>query len=279
MNEVFNSNNPAMRFLSNIFNMFWANLLFIFTCLPIITIGPSLCGLYKVCLKICSGEDPIVHQEYFREFKNSFKKGTILWVGVLLATAFFSIELYGIYFRPDLVPANLSFLQYPVWFMLFLVLDVFLYGFAIIATFETTLKNAIKNSILLSIRNVPITLILIAIWLFVPVMINTFPTFMYGFLGFEVFFNLAFRILCCSLFLHKAFGLKKFKYNRKGEATEISYDDMIISDEETESSSEGSASESKEESTDEGSSEETKEVSESSEEEKENAGENAGEEE
>lgn len=256
-----------MRFLSNIFNMFWANLLFIFTCLPIITIGPSLCGLYKVCLKICSGEDPIVHQVYFREFKNSFKKGTILWVGVLLATVFFSIELYGIYFRPDLIPANLSFLQYPVWFMLFLVLDVFLYGFAILATFETTLKNAIKNSILLSIRNVPITLILIVIWLFVPIMSNTFPTFMYGFLGFEVFFNLAFRILCCSLFLHKAFGLTKFKYSRKGEATEISYDDMIISDEKKEGSPDESGSETKEETPDDYASE------------KENAGEHAGEDE
>lgn len=271
-----------MRFLSNIFNMFWANLLFIFTCLPIITIGPSLCGLYKVCLKICSGEDPIVHQEYFREFKNSFKKGTILWVGVLLAAAFFSIELYGVYFRPDLVPENLSFLQYPVWFMLFLVLDVFLYGFAILATFETTLKNAIKNSILLSIRNVPITLVLIAIWLFVPIMINTFPTFLYGFLGFEIFFNLAFRILCCSLFLHKAFGLTKFKYNRKGEASEISYDDMIVSDEKTGNDPEKAEPESKEESPETDTPEEIEDSSESSAEEaedKENAGENAGEDE
>jgi len=244
MNELFNSNNPAMRFLANIFNMFWANLLFIFTCLPIITIGPSLCALYKVCLKICSGEDPNVYQVYFREFKSSFKKGIILWIGVLFLLCFFGVELYGIYFRHDLVPESLSFLQYPVWFMVFLVVDVFLYGFAILATYETTLKNAIKNSILLSIKNVPITIILIAIWLFVPLMINTFPDFFYGFLGFEVFFNLAFRVLVCSLFIHKAFGLKKFKYNRNGDATELSYEDMVVSEDgESENSSDEESTE------------------------------------
>ena len=242
MNEVFNSNNPAMRFMSNIFNIFWVNLIFLLTCIPLITIGPALCALYHVCIKIVSGEDVHVYHEYFGEFKKSFVKGLILWLGILATGTFFGIELYAIYFRPDLVPESLSFLQYPVWIVVFLILQVFLYGFALIATFENSLKNTVKNAILLSIKNIMITIMLIAIWLFTPLMMNTFQGFIYGFLGFELFFGMAFRVLCCSLFLHRAFGLKKLKVARDGTPHEVSYDDMIIK-EENESETETSGSE------------------------------------
>lgn len=228
MNEnTFNSNNPAMRFLTNMFNIFWVNILFIFTCIPIITIGPSLCALYRVCLKIISGEDPMVYHEYFREFKNSFKKGTILWVIILITGVFFGYELYGIYFRDDLIPDGLAWLQYPVWAMLLIVIQVFLYGFALLSVFENSFKNTIVNSILLSIKHIPITILLIAIWLFTPLLANTFPQIIYGIIGCELFFNLALRVYICSVFLHKAFDLKKIKISKGGVAYEESYDDLI----------------------------------------------------
>ena len=228
MNEnTFNSNNPAMRFLTNMFNIFWVNILFIFTCIPIITIGPSLCALYRVCLKIISGEDPMVYHEYFREFKNSFKKGTILWIIILITGVFFGYELYGIYFRDDLIPDGLAWLQYPVWVMLLIVIQVFLYGFALLSVFENSFKNTIVNSILLSIKHIPITILLIAIWLFTPLLANTFPQIIYGIIGCELFFNLALRVYICSVFLHKAFDLKKIKISKGGVAYEESYDDLI----------------------------------------------------
>ena len=227
MNEnTFNYNNPAMRFLTNIFNMFWVNLLFFFTCIPIITIGPSLCALYRVCLKIISGEDPMVYQTYFTEFKNSFKKGMLLWIIVLVAGFFFGYELYLIYFS-DAIPDNLSFLQYPVWIMLLLVIQIFLYGFALMSVFENSFKNTIVNSILLSIKHIPSTILMIAIWLFTPLLVNTFPQTFYGVIGCELFFNLALRVYICSVFLHKAFDLKKIKVSKSGVAYEQSYDDLI----------------------------------------------------
>lgn len=225
MHETFNSNNPAMRFLANMFNVFWVNILFLFTCIPIVTIGPSLCALYKVCLKIISGDDPQVYQTYFHEFKDSFKKGTILWLLILALGAMFGVELYFIYFRPDVYNPDFAFLQYPVWIMIFVLVQIFLYGFALLATFENTLKKTIINAILLSIKNFAITVFLIAVWLFTPLLINTFPDWTYAILGLELFYNLALRVLICSFFLHKAFGLKKIKVFRDGSVQELSYDE------------------------------------------------------
>lgn len=233
-----------MRFLTNLFNIFWVNLLFFFTCIPIITIGPSLCALYRVCLKIISGEDPMVYNEYFREFKNSFKKGTLLWIVVLLLGGLFAFELYGIYFRDDLISGSLDWLQYPVWAMLLIVVQVFLYGFALLAVFENSFKNTIINSILLSIKHIPITILLIAVWLFTPLLVNTFPQTFYGVVGCEIFFNLALRVYICSVFLHKAFDLKKIKVTKGGVVYEQSYDDLIeYVDENDKDSSEDSSDE------------------------------------
>lgn len=215
-----------MRFLTGLFNLFWVNLLFLFTSIPIITIGPSLCALYKVCIQMVSGDDPQVYSTYFREFKNSFKKGLLLWLGILALGGFFAYELYLIYFT-DMVGDSFSFLQYPVWVMILLIVQVFLYGFALLAIFENTLKNTIKNAILLSIKHFAITIFLVVCWLFTPIIVNTFPNFFYGAVGLELFINMALRVFICSVFLHKAFDLKKIKVARDGSLREISYDDMI----------------------------------------------------
>ena len=227
MDEIFNANNPVMRFMTNLFNIFWLNVLFIFTSLPIITIGPSLCALYKVCLKMVSGEDPSVTKMYFSEFKASFVKGVILWIMILGLGALFAFELYGIYYRPDLFPSNLKFLQYPVWAMIFILIQLFIYGFPLLSTFENTFKNTLINSIILSIKFFPITILLIAIHFFTPLMVNTFQGYWVVFFSFELFFNLALRAYICSLFLHRAFGLKKTRVLKDGNVLEEDYDDMI----------------------------------------------------
>lgn len=225
MNDLFHPNSPGMRFLANIFNVFWVNLLFIFTCLPIITIGPSICALYKVCLMMVSGEDFLVYKEYFKEFKNSFKKGVALWLMFLGIAGFLCFDLYLLFWRPDLVSTRFSFIQYPIYILLFLVLQVFMYGFPLLATFENTLKNTIKNSILLSIQKLSTTLMLLFINFFALIIALIFPGFVYGLIGFELFFNFALRALCCSVFLHKVFGLKRVRTNRDGSTTELSYED------------------------------------------------------
>ena len=197
MNGAFNSDNPFMRLLTNFFNLMFVNLLFIFTSIPVITIGPSLCGLYKVCLCIVSGEDTEVFKTYFKEFKSSFWKGLGMWLIVLSTSAFFIYELNIIYFHKDLLSGDISFLQYPIWLMLLIVIQIFLYGFALLASFEN-----------------------ISAFLFANI-----PDWQYMLIGFELFFNFALRAYLCSIFLHKAFGLKKIRYRKDGSEYEESWEE------------------------------------------------------
>lgn len=225
MNGAFNSDNPFMRLLTNFFNLMFVNLLFIFTSIPVITIGPSLCGLYKVCLCIVSGEDTEVFKTYFKEFKSSFWKGLGMWLIVLSTSAFFIYELNIIYFHEDLLSGDISFLQYPIWLMLLIVIQIFLYGFALLASFENSLKKTMINCLLLSIKNFPTTIMLVVIWLFSAFLFANIPDWQYMLIGFELFFNFALRAYLCSIFLHKAFGLKKIRYRKDGSEYEESWEE------------------------------------------------------
>lgn len=58
MSRFFNPDNPIMEFIAKIFDLILLNLLFIFSCVPIITIGASTSALSYVTLKMVRGEDP-----------------------------------------------------------------------------------------------------------------------------------------------------------------------------------------------------------------------------
>lgn len=69
MNRLFNIDNPVMQFLSKMFDLIVLNLIFILSCIPIITIGASISALYYVCLKMLRGEDPYIWQNFWKSFR------------------------------------------------------------------------------------------------------------------------------------------------------------------------------------------------------------------
>ena len=60
MNRLFSYDNPVMQFISKIFDLVILNLIFIFSCIPVFTVGASLCALNYVSLKMVRNEDPYI---------------------------------------------------------------------------------------------------------------------------------------------------------------------------------------------------------------------------
>ena len=59
---------------SRLVDLLLMNLLFLLTSLPLISIGPSLCALYSVNLKMVRGEDGHLIRAYFRSFRENFRQ-------------------------------------------------------------------------------------------------------------------------------------------------------------------------------------------------------------
>lgn len=58
MSRFFNPDNPIMEFIAKIFDLILLNLIFIFSCVPIITIGASTSALSYVTLKMVRVRTP-----------------------------------------------------------------------------------------------------------------------------------------------------------------------------------------------------------------------------
>ena len=96
MKSFFEIDSLASKFLTSVCNLILVNILFIITCIPIITIGASICGLYKVLFEILNKEEVGVFSDYLKEFKRCFGKATVVWIPMVVITLFFALEIYWI---------------------------------------------------------------------------------------------------------------------------------------------------------------------------------------
>ena len=187
-----------MSFLSRVADLLILNLIFIVTCLPIITIGSALTSLYSITLKMVKGEEDYIFVGYFKAFKRNFKISFISWL--ILLVAFFL--LYLDFQISRLLTGTISLILTSfLFFLLFVCLTVTLYLFAYIARFENTLKHSFKNAFLIAFSSLQYTFLLlimtggsIAISFFViPFQYAILIWFLFGFSGLSLAQALIFR--------------------------------------------------------------------------------------
>lgn len=162
MSRFFNPDNPVFRFLSAIFDMIFLNVLFILTSLPIFTIGASLTAMYAVLLWR-ENDEGYLYRIYFSSFRKNFKQATIIWIPCCALTLFLAYELYLVF---NVLDPSWKFLQFPIWISLFLLASILLYAFPQIAGYEQGTGVTLKNSILISIGNIVLTIAVLAVSFF-----------------------------------------------------------------------------------------------------------------
>ena len=151
---------PVMRFLARIGDLIILNLIFVVSCVPVVTIGTALSALYSVAMRIVRGEDPAVIREYVKAYKMNFKDATVVWlilaaVGGLL---FLDFRLIGM-FKGSLY----TVLRLLLGVVLGIWLLIFQYVFAYIGRFKNSVFQSLKNALFLSAAHIPSTVMLLGI--------------------------------------------------------------------------------------------------------------------
>lgn len=163
--RLFNPDSPLMRTLGYISDLLLLNVCFMICCVPIFTIGASMSAMYSVTLDRTNEAGVIAR--FFAAFKRNFKQATLAWLIVL-----------GILFSLLADFYLLSIVEVPAGFIImvalciatFLLMGTTLYLFPLIGHFENTLKNQLKNSLILGISMFPKTLLMTLIWFFPLIM-------------------------------------------------------------------------------------------------------------
>lgn len=163
----FNINSGFFKFINRFFDVFLINILWLICSLPIITIGASTCAAFSVTLKMVDDEEGYIAKSFFKAFKQNFKQGTLMWI-----ITFPCIWILYLLWQTVTKMQDVSVIALiGVIFLTAAAICINLYSYPLIARYENSLKNIIKNSFGICLQYFVKTIILIAV-IFLEILIN-----------------------------------------------------------------------------------------------------------
>lgn len=146
MKGLFNLDSAPMRALGFLGDLMLLNGLFVICCIPVVTVGPALTAMNYVVLKMRIGEEGSIPQTFFRSFRQNFRQGLILGLVFMAAGLFFGFDLYLVW-RNEFALA----VRVVVTMMAVLYAMTLLYAFPLLAWFENSIRQTIRNAVVLSV--------------------------------------------------------------------------------------------------------------------------------
>ena len=171
MGKLFRYDSPFMEKLAMVFNLALLNVLWLITSLPVVTVGASNAAMYAVLFRHLTHEGDDVIKPYFKAFASNFRQSTCVWLPMLAVIAILVMDVSYVLTHPDVT----WLLWIPFVVVLLVLLSLTTYVFGLIARFENTLRDTMRNSFLLFMLNLipSVSMVLVSnvpllIFLFVP---------------------------------------------------------------------------------------------------------------
>ena len=167
LKAAFDTDNVLMRFSEKVLDIVTANLLFVVSCLPIVTIGVAKISLYQTMFEIKKSRRVPVFKIYIRAFKQNLRLGLqlgLLELGIVLISF---LDLYLFWGQAGLAFQVLKAICLGI--LIFLTL-VMLASYPIAARYELTWKEVLQKGLLLVSFNFPWFFLMLAI-LFLIIMV------------------------------------------------------------------------------------------------------------
>jgi len=167
--KFFNIDSPLMVFLTKVANLMILNLLVIICSLPIVTCGAAITAMYYVTLKMAKNEDPYIVRNFFKSFVQNLKQSTVIWLILLV----FGVALYLDWqiAVQTLSGTLLTVMKVVLLVVIFAALMGVVYVFPLLSRFENTIRTTVKNAFLISLVNLPKTIMLMVLHLLPVTMI------------------------------------------------------------------------------------------------------------
>lgn len=154
--------NSLLSILGKLTDSLILNLIFLISCIPVITIGASCTAFYYTTHKVLRHDRSYVLREYIRAWKGDFKQATICWLFFLVLGGILGADCYVMFL---LFQAGHSYGSVYVFFGILLAVVILwmVYAFAYLARFQNRIKEILKNSGAMMFIHFPKTLILLLI--------------------------------------------------------------------------------------------------------------------
>ncbi|MGN8025336.1 DUF624 domain-containing protein [Microbacterium sp. 22242] len=161
------------------------NVMYLVTCLPIVTIGAATSALYEVTIRYSDDESGRPVADYLPAFLRNFRRGSLVALILLLPAAMLAFSSVYWFASPSLAGGAAGVVSIAAAAFLF---AAFLQGESLVAVFQDGVRRTLKNALLLTaaepvrtlgILLIPVTLVCLSI---------LFPMFLVivGTIGFSV---------------------------------------------------------------------------------------------
>lgn len=173
MGRFLDMDSPLMRVLNRVGDLLILNILMIICCIPVITIGAAYTGMHYVLLKMVRDREGYLVRGFFKSFVQNFKQATLIWILMLLVIAVYV---------GDILIFNYSGMEFPkavvvaVLAVAIILLMMAVYVFPLQSRFENTIRNTLRNALILAFANLPKTLLMMVLYA-LPLVICYFSTY------------------------------------------------------------------------------------------------------
>ena len=181
MGGLFRYDGVLFRFINKMVDAVGLSLLWLITSLPLITMGAATTALYYTTHKVIHYDRGRVWPEYWKCFLSGFKQATPLGLFLQVLIYLLGANAYSSYLMVMSGNATL-WIFLTVLIPLVLILMWAVYLFPLVARFHSTTKAVMKNCLLIALWNLPLTLLLVglfvacvAVVVFVPLSFTYMP--------------------------------------------------------------------------------------------------------
>ena len=81
-------------YMSKFFDMVLLNVIFVISCIPIVTIGTACTALYYTCVKVIRRDRSKLWKEYKQSFADNFKTSVGIWIPLVLTETALAVVTY-----------------------------------------------------------------------------------------------------------------------------------------------------------------------------------------
>ena len=189
MQTLFSPDSKFMQAMNRISDLILLNLFFLFSCIPVFTIGAAATAMYTVCFRLGTPREQGVFKSYFRAFRENFRQGTALWLIFLVCggSALLNIRLFS------QLPGIARYGFYLFAVLLALAVLIAGYVFPLLSQFSNDIRTTFKNGLILSIAYLPRSLLiaLVNVFPFAVLVLDLYLFLQTGFLWIALYFSAA----------------------------------------------------------------------------------------
>lgn len=138
---IFSQDSGFVKFMNRALDVLVINLLWLAFSIPIVTMGAATTAAYYVMLKLVDDEESYVGKMFIKAFKDNFKQATIMWC-ITAPLIYLGILMWQFIAKGD-----------AEWYVILgaivysaAVITTNLYTYPLMARYENSLKNTVRNS-------------------------------------------------------------------------------------------------------------------------------------